>query len=73
MNANVFPLAQVQNFPNTTVVRIGNHSASAAAERIGRDASEIERLPFDLSVLQNEVIFINVDATGFGILDRRLN
>jgi hypothetical protein len=36
-------------------------------------ASEIERLPFDLSALEEDGIFINVDARGFGMLDRRLD
>src|SRR5215510_15492308 len=73
MSSNVISLAQVQDLPDTIIVRNGDHRASAAAERIGRDAREIERLPFDLSVLETEGIFINVDATGFGILDRRLD
>lgn len=47
--------------------------ARAAAARIGLEASEVEHLPFDLSVLETEGIFINVDARGFGILDRRLD
>lgn len=47
--------------------------AKNAAERIGNAAEEIERLPFDLSVLENDGIFCNVDASGFGLLDRRLD
>jgi len=44
-----------------------------AANRAGREATEIERLPFDLSALDEEGAFVNVDASGFGILDRRLD
>lgn len=44
-----------------------------AADRSGLDAAEIERLPFDLSVLDSEGVFVNVDARGFGLLDRRLD
>ena len=44
-----------------------------ASGRAGIDAAEIERLPFDLSVLDSEGVFVNVDARGFGILDRRLD
>src|SRR5262245_2696232 len=73
MNVNVIPLAQIQNIPDSTIIQNGDHRASAAAARTGRDAREIERLPFDLSVLENEGLFVNVDATGFGILDRRLD
>ncbi len=44
-----------------------------AVERTQREAREIEQLPFDLSALEDEGIFVNVDATGFGLLDRRLD
>lgn len=44
-----------------------------AADQIGVQATDIERLPFDLSALQEDGIFINVDARGFGMLDRRLD
>jgi len=47
--------------------------AQRAAQQIGVRGTEIERLPFDLSVLSEEGIFINVDAQGFGLLDRRLD
>jgi hypothetical protein len=42
------------------------------AERTGVEIGEIERLPFDLSALEDEGVFVNVDARGFGLLDRRL-
>src|SRR5262245_43976520 len=73
MNADVLPYLNSQNHPDAVIARNGDHRASAAAVRTGRDASEIERLPFDLSIIETEGIFINVDATGFGILDRRLD
>ena len=44
-----------------------------AADRTGREATEIERLPFDLSALEEDGVFLNVDARGFGLLDRRLD
>jgi hypothetical protein len=46
--------------------------AARAAERAGADAGAIERLPFDLSALTEEGLLVNVDAQGFGLLDRRL-
>src|SRR6476646_5057903 len=46
--------------------------ASRAAGRMGVETTEIERLPFDLSALEDEGVFVNVDASGFGLLDRRL-
>jgi hypothetical protein len=47
--------------------------AERVAERTRVGAAEIERLPFDLSVLEDEGVFVNVDARGFGLLDRRLD
>ena len=54
--------------PNGRVVA----RAERAAERVGIQQAEVERLPFDLSVLEDEGLFVNVDARGFGLLDRRL-
>jgi hypothetical protein len=44
-----------------------------AADQLGVSAGTIERLPFDLSVLDEGGIFINVDTHNFGLLDRRLD
>ena len=44
-----------------------------AADQLGREIAEVERLPFDLSVLDADGIFCNVDARNFGLLDRRLD
>src|SRR3954451_25083697 len=46
--------------------------AERAAGRTGLEADHIEKLPFDLSALEDEGVFVNVDARGFGLLDRRL-
>ena len=47
--------------------------ATRAAKQVGLEPSDVERLPFDLSVLLDEGVFLNVDAGGFGLLDRRLD
>lgn len=47
--------------------------AERAAQQVGVETPEVERLPFDLSVLEDEGLFVNVDAQGFGLLDRRLD
>jgi len=47
--------------------------AENAAHQLGVHVSEIERLPFDLSALEDEGAFVNVDASNFGLLDRRLD
>jgi hypothetical protein len=73
MSANVIPFPQAEVLPSIPIVNGGDRRATVAAERTRRDAKEIERLPFDLSVLEEEGLFVNVDATGFGILDRRLD
>jgi hypothetical protein len=51
----------------------GAARAERAAQRAGLTPAEVEQLPFDLSVLEAEGIFVNVDAHGFGLLDRRLD
>jgi hypothetical protein len=73
MSANVLPFAPVPYSSEPVIVSNGNHHAAVAAARTNHHAEEIERLPFDLSALEEEGVFINVDATGFGILDRRLD
>ncbi len=72
MSTNVFPFTPAQFSQEAAIVSNGDHRAAAAA-RTDRRTEEIERLPFDLSALEEEGVFINVDATGFGILDRRLD
>ncbi|MBL8206010.1 MAG: hypothetical protein JNM09_17370 [Blastocatellia bacterium] len=76
MNANVIPFPSGQNGynPSNGVAVLQRESrAERAATLTQRNAQEIERLPFDLSALEDEGVFINVDATGFGLLDRRLD
>ena len=47
--------------------------AERAADRVGVEAGAVEQLPFDLSALEDDGGFVNVDAQGFGLLDRRLD
>lgn len=44
-----------------------------AAENLGVTAGEVESLPFDLSALETEGIFMNIDTHGFGSLSRQLD
>src|SRR5438105_13579866 len=53
--------------------RLVDLRAEQAADRTGQAMTEIERLPFDLSALDADGIFCNVDARNFGLLDRRLD
>ena len=73
MSTNVFPFTPAQFPQEAVIVSNGDQRAAVAAAWTDRRAEEIERLPFDLSALEEEGAFINVDATGFGILDRRLD
>jgi hypothetical protein len=73
MNTNVIPFAHALDQQSAIIISNGDHRAAVAAEHTKRDVKEIERLPFDLSVLEEEGLFVNVDATGFGILDRKLD
>jgi hypothetical protein len=47
--------------------------AERAAKQAGVAAVSIERLPFDLSGLEQDGILVNVDTQNFGLLDRRLD
>jgi hypothetical protein len=66
-------LKRADKSAGSNVTRIAEHRARKAAERTNRGAAEIERLPFDLSALDEEGVFVNVDASGFGMLDRRID
>ena len=54
-------------------VRPVDERAARVAEQVGVGAATIERLPFDLSALEQDGILVNVDAKNFGLLDRRLD
>ena len=63
----------VKTARTNNVVNLAEHRARRAAERVQREVGEVERLPFDLSALDEEGVFVNVDASGFGLLDRRID
>lgn len=44
-----------------------------AAVHLGISAAEVETMPFDLTALEQEGIFLNVDTTGFSVLSRQLD
>lgn len=43
-----------------------------AAVNLGIVKEDVETIPFDLSQLETEGIFLNIDASGFGVLERQL-
>jgi len=59
--------------PSDTELQPVERRAERAAAQSGTSPAEIERLPFDLSALDEDGVFANVDASGFGVLDRRLD
>ncbi len=54
-------------------VRPADLRAERAAQHVGLAPTAIERLPFDLSVLNDGGILLDVDTRNFGVLDRRLD
>ncbi len=54
------------------VLRRLDERKEKAAFELGIGASEVESLPFDLSALESEGIFMNIDCRGFGMLVRQL-
>lgn len=51
--------------------RLENRKESASVE-LGINKNDVETIPFDLSALESEGIFMNIDCRGFGALVRRL-
>ncbi len=76
MSINVTRLKKThrsQSNQNFSIANIAEHRAAITANRTNKKTEEIERLPFDLSALEEEGLFVNVDASGFGMLDRRID
>jgi len=66
------PVAPVQIIEPSSLRPVDRRALDVAA-RVGAAPTQVERLPFDLSALHSEGVFANVDASGFGVLDRRLD
>src|SRR5438270_1736604 len=73
MKSNVAPFRRQGRAARKPAAPTVLRRTKVAAVRTNRQAEEIERLPFDLSALDEEGVFVNVDASGFGMLDRRLD
>jgi len=54
------------------LTRLDNKKERAAVN-LGIGANEVETMPFDLSQLETEGIFLNIDCSGFGALQRQLD
>ncbi len=72
-----FESAAAQENTGTTKIardvlkRLDSRKQNAAVE-LGIGINEVESLPFDLSTLESEGIFMNIDCRGFGALVRQL-
>ena len=68
--------AAMSDSPASAIARNAIDRLSArkerAAVRLGIGIDEVESLPFDLSRLESEGIFMNIDCRGFGCLVRQL-
>ncbi|MGH9949220.1 MAG: hypothetical protein ACRD6X_18775 [Pyrinomonadaceae bacterium] len=68
--------SSVQSIPPSDFVRDVLNRVDARKERaateLGIGINEVESLPFDLSTLESEGIFMNIDCQGFGTLVRQL-
>jgi hypothetical protein len=62
--AKVSPAAEILN-------RLNNKKGKAAVN-LGLTTSEVEVMPFDLSQLETEGIFLNVDCRGFSTLEKQI-
>lgn len=49
-----------------------NNKKEKAAVNLGISTSEVETMPFDLSQLETEGIFLNVDCRGFSTLEKQI-
>jgi hypothetical protein len=58
MSANVLSFTPAPFPQEAVIVSNGDHRAAVAAARTDRRAEAIERLPFDLSALEEEGVFI---------------
>lgn len=70
----VEPLVQIvspSNLAHNILSRLDARKERAAV-KLGVAAGEVESLPFDLSRLESEGIFMNIDCRGFGSLVRQL-
>ncbi len=70
------PQPKVEESENANTVsqiltRLENKKERAAVE-LGISAEEVETMPFDLSQLETEGIFLNIDCRGFGALQKQL-
>ncbi|HQU94256.1 MAG TPA: hypothetical protein PLK77_18305 [Pyrinomonadaceae bacterium] len=65
------PIEAPSDIAREVLTRLETRKDNAAIE-LGISLDEVEALPFDLSTLESEGIFMNIDCRGFGSLVRQL-
>jgi hypothetical protein len=66
------PSSEVKVSPAAEILNRLNNKKEKAAVNLGITTAEVETMPFDLSQLETEGIFLNVDASGFSTLERQI-
>ena len=66
------PLPSIDGMTEDTILGRLESRKEQAAIALGIAAEEVQGLPFDLSALESEGIFLNIDCRGFGALVRQL-
>lgn len=61
-----------KSLPAAEILSRLQNKKETAAVNLGISAAEVETMPFDLSQLETEGIFLNVDASGFSTLERQI-
>jgi hypothetical protein len=62
------PISEVKVSSAAEILNRLNHKKEKAAVNLGITTAEVETMPFDLSQLETEGIFLNVDCKGFSTL-----
>ncbi|HMS42505.1 MAG TPA: hypothetical protein PKE69_19905, partial [Pyrinomonadaceae bacterium] len=65
-------VSEVKVSPATEILNRLNTKKEKAAVNLGITTAEVETMPFDLSQLETEGIFLNVDCRGFSTLERQI-
>jgi hypothetical protein len=66
------PISEVKVSPAAEILNRLNNKKEKAAVNLGITTAEVETMPFDLSQLETEGIFLNVDCRGFSTLERQI-
>jgi len=67
--------SEMSNIPDlaTEILSKLEQKKETAAAHLGISAAEVETMPFDLTALEQAGIFLNIDTTGFSVLNRQLD